>query len=216
MTLQLDIFWSFRSPYSYLVMPRIMELRHQFDVEIQARVVYPLAVRDPKRLKNMHPMFLNYMLLDTRRLADYLGMPIASPHPDPVDFDIALDAFAGDQPRVTKLMRLGVVAAERGRGLEFIDAMSQMIFGGMRDWDTHENMQRATAKAGLELDEIEAAIADDPARLDRIIDSNHQAQQAAGHWGVPLMVFNGEPFFGQDRFDQLVWRMRQHQLSHRE
>jgi len=26
------------------------------------------------------------------------------------------------------------------------------------------------------------------------------------------MVFNGEPFFGQDRIDLLVWRMRQHGL----
>jgi 2-hydroxychromene-2-carboxylate isomerase len=24
-----------------------------------------------------------------------------------------------------------------------------------------------------------------------------------------MMVFEGEPFFGQDRFDQLVWRLRQ-------
>jgi len=23
------------------------------------------------------------------------------------------------------------------------------------------------------------------------------------------MVFNGEPFFGQDRFDMLVWRLEQ-------
>jgi len=26
---------------------------------------------------------------------------------------------------------------------------------------------------------------------------------------VPLMVYDGEPFFGQDRYDQLVWRMKQ-------
>jgi 2-hydroxychromene-2-carboxylate isomerase len=26
------------------------------------------------------------------------------------------------------------------------------------------------------------------------------------------MVFEGEPFFGQDRFDLLVWRLRQHGL----
>jgi hypothetical protein len=26
---------------------------------------------------------------------------------------------------------------------------------------------------------------------------------------VPLMVFEGEPFHGQDRIDLLVWRMRQ-------
>ena len=29
------------------------------------------------------------------------------------------------------------------------------------------------------------------------------------------MVFEGEPFFGQDRFDQLQWRMEQKGLARR-
>ena len=28
-----------------------------------------------------------------------------------------------------------------------------------------------------------------------------------------MMVFGGEPFFGQDRFDQLKWRMEQAGLA---
>ena len=40
-------------------------------------------------------------------------------------------------------------------------------------------------------------------------------QRDGGHYGVSLMVFDGEPFFGQDRFDQLVWRMTQKGLVRR-
>jgi len=32
---------------------------------------------------------------------------------------------------------------------------------------------------------------------------------------VPTMVFEGEPFFGQDRLDLLVWRLEQHGLARR-
>ena len=32
---------------------------------------------------------------------------------------------------------------------------------------------------------------------------------ADGHWGVPLMIFQSEAFYGQDRFDQLIWRMKE-------
>jgi 2-hydroxychromene-2-carboxylate isomerase len=32
---------------------------------------------------------------------------------------------------------------------------------------------------------------------------------------VPTFVFNNEPFFGQDRIDLLVWRLRQHGLKAR-
>ena len=42
-----------------------------------------------------------------------------------------------------------------------------------------------------------------------------EAQREGGHYGVPLMVFNGVPFFGQDRFDQLKWRMQQKGLAKR-
>jgi hypothetical protein len=36
-----------------------------------------------------------------------------------------------------------------------------------------------------------------------------------GHGGVPLMVFQNEPFFGGDRFDQFVWRLTQSGLTRR-
>lgn len=33
------------------------------------------------------------------------------------------------------------------------------------------------------------------------------------HWGVPTMVFQGEPFFGQDKIELLLWRMQQKGLE---
>ena len=41
-----------------------------------------------------------------------------------------------------------------------------------------------------------------------MVEANQVAQRAAGHWGVPMMVFGFEPFFGQDRVDQMIWRMQ--------
>lgn len=38
----------------------------------------------------------------------------------------------------------------------------------------------------------------------------------AGHWGVPLRALDGEPFYGQGRFDLLVWRLEQKGLRKRE
>ena len=40
-----DVFWSFRSPYSYLVTPDLIRLREDFDVEVHLRPVLPIAVR---------------------------------------------------------------------------------------------------------------------------------------------------------------------------
>ena len=50
---------------------------------------------------------------------------------------------------------------------------------------------------------------------DAEIAANERDQKNAGHWGVPLFVFQDEPFFGQDRLDHMIWRMRQAGLQER-
>ena len=47
MSLAFDVFWSFRSPYSYLATPRLVRLVSEYDVEVNVRVVLPIAVRLP-------------------------------------------------------------------------------------------------------------------------------------------------------------------------
>ena len=39
------------------------------------------------------------------------------------------------------------------------------------------------------------------------VTANQAALEEAGHWRVPTMVINGEPFFGQDRIETLRWRL---------
>ena len=60
MTLEYDLYWSFRSPYSYLVTPRLMELEREFDVKANVRLVYPIAVRIPGFFKQINPLWPPY------------------------------------------------------------------------------------------------------------------------------------------------------------
>ena len=142
-------------------------------------------------------------------------MPLKWPKPDPVVMSFETGEVPVEQPYIHRLTRLAVAAARRGRGIQFARAMSHLIFGGTENWDQGELMARATATAGLDLAVLDAEIAADPDGFDAEIAANHDAQKLAGHWGVPLMVFEGEPFFGQDRIDLLIWRMKQKGLSHR-
>ena len=94
--------------------------------------------------------------------------------------------------------------------------MSQIIWSGkVIGWHEGSHLADAAARAGLDLKEMDAAVAADPARYDAIIEQNQRDLEAAGHWGVPTMVFQGEPFFGQDRIDLLLWRMGQQGLRRR-
>ena len=60
-----DLFWSFRSPYCYLALDRILEIERQFDVFVNVRPVFPLAVRTPDFFKNVNPKYRKYHLMDS-------------------------------------------------------------------------------------------------------------------------------------------------------
>ncbi|WP_298670561.1 2-hydroxychromene-2-carboxylate isomerase [uncultured Sphingomonas sp.] len=216
MTLAYDCFWSFRSPYSYLVTPRLMALERDFDVRCAVRIVRPIAVRQPEFFSNGDPLWVSYLMRDTVRTAEFLGLPYRWPRPDPVVMDVATRTYPQAQPYIHRLSRLGQLAAERGRGLPFIAAVSHLIWSGAVDgWHEGDHLARAVASAGCDLAEMDAVLENDGARLAAVIEANEAAQRAAGHYGVPLMAFGGEPFFGQDRFDQMVWRMERAGLARR-
>ena len=215
MTLQFDLFWSFRSPYSYLATPRLSALARDYDVVCNVRPVYPIAVRIEGFFKQVNPMWPPYLLKDTVRVAEMEGLPYAWPSPDPIVMDMKSGEVPKDQPYIHRLTRAGVLAAERGRGLPFLQEVSTLIFGGTKNWHEGNHLRGAAARAGLDMDELDAAAEKEADRLEAVIAANEAAQKAAGHWGVPLMVFEGEPFFGQDRIDHLTWRMKQAGLKKR-
>ncbi len=213
MPLSFDLFWSFRSPYSYLATPRLCALEADYDVTINVRPVYPIAVRMDGFFKTVNPLWPPYLLKDTARLAEMLDIPYAWPNPDPVVMDLASGNVPKDQPYIHRLTRAGVVAAEEGAGLPFLNEVSQLIFGGTKDWHLGTHLKDAAARAGVNLDAIDEKIERDADHYERIIRDNEEAQKDSGHWGVPLMVFEGEPFFGQDRIDLLKWRLEKNGMK---
>jgi len=215
MTLSYDLYWSFRSPYSYMVVPRLLALEAAYDVACNVRPVYPLAVRTPEFFEAQDPLWVRYFMTDVFREAAYLGLPFRWPRPDPVQQAPGV-GYRMEQPHIHRLTHLGVAAAERGRGLAFLREASHTIWSGEVDnWHEGDHLARAAERAGLDYAELSAAVDGDTARHFAVVEENQVAQRAAGHWGVPMMVFGGEAFFGQDRFDQMQWRMGQHGLAKR-
>jgi 2-hydroxychromene-2-carboxylate isomerase len=210
MAAALDVFWSFRSPYSYLATGRLVRLAATYEVDVQIRPVLPLAVRVPDFFERVNPLWPPYLLRDIGRLGEFHGIPIGWPRPDPIVQDFVTRVVAPEQPYIHRLTRLAVAAIERGRGLAFIDEVSQIIWNGTVDgWHTGSHLADAAARARLDLAELDRAIEAEAPRFAQVIEANQAALESAGHWGVPTMVFQGEPFFGQDRLDLLEWRMQQ-------
>jgi 2-hydroxychromene-2-carboxylate isomerase len=216
MTLSFDCYFSFRSPYSYLATPQIEDLAARYDVQPRMRIVLPIAIRIPGFFKQVNPLWPPYLLRDTFRISQMHNVPYRWPRPDPIVMDMGTREVAADQPYIYRVSRLGAVAERMGRGFAFVRAASHAIWSGEVDnWHEGDHLTRALEAAGLNASDAVRMANDQSEDLDAEIAANEAAQRNAGHWGVPLFVFNDEPFFGQDRIDHLIWRMKQAGLKER-
>ncbi|MBI1365280.1 MAG: 2-hydroxychromene-2-carboxylate isomerase [Alphaproteobacteria bacterium] len=208
----LDIYWSFRSPYSHLAIDRLASIAESHDLKTNFRPVRPLAMREPDFFEKNRPQFLPYLLVDAFREGERLGVTIKPPRPDPISMNMATGKVDPAQPLMERVMALAIAAGQAGRGLEFARALSHRIWGGVENWDKGGAVAEAAREAGLELPALEDWARANASKVAETIAAN-EAEQLKHHWGVPLMVLDGEPFFGQDRVDALVWRLRQRGLQ---
>ncbi|MGA2452610.1 MAG: DsbA family protein [Solirubrobacteraceae bacterium] len=184
-TARLDFFFSFRSPYSYLAAPRAFALPERFDVEVVFRGVIPMVMRGQSvpRAKSLHT------LRDVAREARRLGMPFG-PVYDPLG-DGAL-----------RCLLVAEHAVDVGRQREFVLMASRAIWAQAVDVSRDEGLRPICEQAGLSWGGCEEALRDQ--RMRARVDANTAALSDLGHWGVPVLVFDGELFWGQDRIEDLT------------
>ena len=58
--LEIDVFWSFRSPWSYLATPRLRQWQDTYQLTVNFRPVYPIAIRTPEFFQQVNPQWFSY------------------------------------------------------------------------------------------------------------------------------------------------------------
>ena len=202
--LVLDVYYSFLSPSCYLATPRLACWLEEHNLRIRLRPVLPLVVRKPEFFQKANALMVSYHSMDFHRVAEYLGLPIpdrwAEPDPVAVELIDGVQTMSKSQPYIYRLSYLGVIAEEKGRGIQFAKEVSSLIWT-TKDWHEGNHLAEAVKRAGLDLVEMDGLVEQEAPRLQQILDINLQSLTKAGHWGVPVFVFKKEPFFGQDRLD---------------
>ena len=212
--MKVDLYFSFRSPYSYLILPRITLLRDKYDVKINFKQVYPLAIREPEFFKGKN-LFTYFLLkrFDYFLQAKKLGMVFKKPNPDPIKQNMLTGKISDDQPRIFKLCHY-CQAIEKDRQLDFAVEVSSKIWSGMRNWNSDESISESSLRVGLNFAQIEEKRIANEENLINEIKINQKEQLEAGHHGVPLSVYKDKFFFGQDRFDDLVEMLKKDGLNY--
>ena len=215
--MKIDLYFSYRSPYSYLILPRMLKLKEKYDIDVNFKVVYPIAIRMPEWFegKNFFTFFF-FKMIDMRLQAKKLGIPFTSKlKPDPIRQNIMTGKISSHQPYIFDICHLGQMAQMKGVGMEFAFEVSSLIFGGVENWNTDENLSEAAKKVGLDLNQLRESVNVHEEEIIGQIKQNQVDQLNAGHHGVPLTVIGDKHFFGQDQFDKIMKTLKENGLKER-
>jgi len=195
------LYFSFRSPYSWLTVHR---LRAAVPDAFEALDWFPYWDPDERtqadlvdRQAEFHYVQMSrakhlYLLLDTKRLSQQLGVPMAWP----VDVDPWWE-----------LPHLGFLAARRaGRGPEFYDAIVAARWQRGEDICTPDVVRAAAREAGVDPDLV-AGAPDSPEIRAAAVDCLVAAYED-DIFGIPYLRVGRHRFWGYDRLDAFLaaWR----------
>ena len=180
MTLSVDLFFSFRSPYSYLALPKTSKLVADYDVTVNLRPVYPLAVRVPGFFKNQSAIRpLRRARLQPRRQTPEHPVPLSPPRSDRAGHGDAGGRRASALHSPPDPVR--AMAQLEGRSLVFVEALARVLWdGSVNGWNEGDHLAGAAAKAGFNLAAMDAAISADPDRYEKVISGNEAITRRQG------------------------------------
>jgi len=187
----IDFYFDFSSPYGYIASEKIDALAAKHGREVRWKpfllgVVFKTTGSAP--LTSI-PIKGPYSKRDMLRTAKFYGIPYRYPSVFPISSVAPTRAFYWLEARDPK------------RAAELAKALYRAYFVDDIDISKPEETVAVCAKFGLDAEQVRAGI-NDPALKERTKSEVDKAI-AAGAFGSPYIVVDGEPFWGTDRFDQI-------------
>ncbi len=206
----IDFYFSYRSPYSYLILPRMLKLKNDHNVDINFKIVYPIAIRMPEWFDNKNIFFFIPFIRDFKKKAKKLGMPLNMPiKPDPIIQNTLTGKISDHQPYIFDVCHMGQLMSNRGKGIEFAYELSTLIWS-VKNWNTDDKLKNLLAEFGEDINEVRESMKLEEKKLIKEIEINQLDQKEAGHHGVPLNVYQDKFYFGQDEpFNNLINKLIQ-------
>ena len=176
----LELYYSFRSPYSYIALKSVFAIAKAFRLKLDVRPLLPIAASGTE----MPRAKLLYIVKDANREARRKKIPfgrIADPVGEGAERCIAAFYYAKTQ----------------NRQFDFMVEAGKAIFAEGIDVATDEGMQIVAERAGLFWPELEEGMKDE--QWQHEVKKSRDALAEAGLWAVPTLKIGEHVFWGQDR-----------------
>lgn len=185
----LIFYFDFISPYAYLAATQIHALAERHGREVSLAPVLFAGLLDANGTKGPAeiPRKRAHLFGDVIRKAHRLGVPIAPPAWHPFNPLLALRVSSADMKETERRL--------------LVDALFRAVWGESVDVTKPENVAAIAAGVGLDGAALVAWASSDEAK-PRVRARTEEAL-AAGAFGVPTVVADGELFWGLDTFENL-------------
>jgi 2-hydroxychromene-2-carboxylate isomerase len=180
---RIELFFSFRSPYSYLILQPLYRLASRPRVDLVIRPVLPMVMRGlpVPRAKRL------YLLPDVHRLARDQGVP----------FGKACDPVG---KAVERCMGVFQIAQEQGRERAFVEQAATAIWSRAANLALDAELKPVVERSGLRWSDAERGMADETGWRRMVTENRAALIEEMGLWGVPSMRIGGQvALWGQDR-----------------
>ncbi|MFT3923241.1 MAG: 2-hydroxychromene-2-carboxylate isomerase [Myxococcales bacterium] len=196
MSAQIDFYFDFLSPYSYLASMVLPRLAAEHGASISYR---PFRLRELMGIVGNRPTTLEcknkgvYVMADLQRWAKSYQVQF-SPNPDWAKIDFV------------ELGRGALVAIDAGRGAAYVHAVFAALWSEPRDLSMRSVLRSTLDEAGFQSADLldRAGSPEYVAKLDSLTS----AAAERGLFGSPTMFIGDEMFFGNDRLEFLAQALR--------
>jgi 2-hydroxychromene-2-carboxylate isomerase len=187
-THDVKMYSDYKSPFAYLAFDPAYALQERYRVRIRW-IPFQLRIKGRGERSVYSEYKAKYSYLDARRWAKARGLVIRGP----------LKVYD-----TTPALIGGLFADTRGGLLEYSRRIFDLFFRRELEIDQPETIAGMIAAIGLSADEYRGYLTGDGRRaLERA-----EQEAAADHvFGVPMFLFDGEPFWGHDRIALLEARL---------
>ena len=181
-------YFSFRSPYSWFAFTRIEKELAGLPVELDYIPIFPSSRASSSDRLNPSQGKLRYIRRDVSRIAEAYGLPIRVPSQIDTDWEKPHAGF--------------LFAQEKGKGREYGLRVYGARFSEGRDVGDRSLLGEIALGCGLDQQEFCQSL--DDSRYAAQLKTCLLQAQADGVFGVPIFIFRGEMFWGNDRIEWLV------------
>ena len=199
--LYLDIFWSARSPYSYLAMKPLAELREKYNVELRYQIIQPMVMRGMK----INPEKGLYIVKDCMRIANENNIPFGNII-DPVGEAVERCYSMFDYVRKNR------------KEEQYLHAFAKAVWAEGKHGYLTSTLKTIINKIDLDWEEAKTEL--DSTNWTNETDKNRETLYKLGKWGPPTMSLSnseGENLitvWGQDRIWLIEETIKLMQVSH--